>query len=495
MINAETEARIVRLFFAERWPVGTIARQLGLHHSTVRRALRDADVPPTRVARRACMLDPFLPFVLQVLQEHPRLPASRLFEMVRQRGYAGRPDHFRAMVARHRPRRPAEAFLRLRTLPGEEGQVDWAHFGTVAVPGGHRPLVAFVLVLSWSRMAFVRFGLAMKTADFLHHHAAAFDAFGGVPRRLLYDNLKSAVLERQGDAIRFNDNLLAFAAHHRYEPRPVAPYRGNEKGRVERLIRYVRDSFFAARTWTSLDDLNAQAMDWCKGLAADRPCPEDRARTVRDVFHEEKGLLLPLPDDRFPADESIEVAVGKTPYVRFDLNDYSVPHTRVKRALLVSATPDTVRVLDGLDLVAEHKRAWGRGRQVEDPGHLAPLIAQKAAARQARGLDRLVTAVPRSKDIIAAAACRGINLGGLTNALHRLLEQYGAEELDRAIDEVVTADAPHASAVRQVLERRRHARGQPPVLPVSLPDNPRVRDISVRPHALNKYDTIQQELP
>jgi transposase len=92
----------------------------------------------------------------------------------------------------------------------------------------------------------------------------------------LYDNLKSAVLERQGDAIRFHPTLLAFAAHYRFEPRPVAIARGNEKGRVERAIRYVRDNFFAARTWRDLDDLNAQAEAWCLGQAADRPCPEDR---------------------------------------------------------------------------------------------------------------------------------------------------------------------------------------------------------------------------
>jgi len=124
------------------------------------------------------------------------------------------------------------------------------------------------------------------------------------------------VLDRRGDAIRFHPTLLGFAGHYRYEPRPVAVARGNEKGRVERAIRYVRDSFFAGRSFTDLDDLNAQAESWCNGPAADRRCPDEPDRTVRDVFAEESARLLPLPDNPAPLLEHVAVTVGKTPYVR-----------------------------------------------------------------------------------------------------------------------------------------------------------------------------------
>ena len=130
--------------------------------------------------------------------------------------------------------------------------------------------MAFVMVLSHSRMVFLRFFLDARIDAFLRGHALAFVAFNGSTRVVLYDNLKSAVLERVGDAIRFNPTLLALAGHYRFEPRPVAPARGNQKGRVERAIRYVRDSFFAGRAFTDLDDLNAQAAQWCQGQAADR---------------------------------------------------------------------------------------------------------------------------------------------------------------------------------------------------------------------------------
>jgi transposase len=142
--------------------------------------------------------------------------------MVVERGYRGAPDHFRHLVSLHRPRPPAEAYLRLRTLPGEQAPVDWAHFDSLSIGRARRALMAFVMVLSYSRSIYLRFFLGARLENFLRGHLGAFSAWSGVPRVLLYDNLKSAVLERVGEAIRFHPELLAFAAHHRFEPRPVA---------------------------------------------------------------------------------------------------------------------------------------------------------------------------------------------------------------------------------------------------------------------------------
>src|SRR5437660_8019888 len=146
--------------------------------------------------------------------------------MMHERGYRGGPDHFRHIVACHRPRRPAEAYLRLRSLAGEQGQVDWGHFGHLTIGRARRTLMAFVMVLSYSRQIFLRFFLDARIESFLRGHVAAFSGWGGVPRVLLYDNLKSVVLERRGDAIRFHPTLLHFAGDYRYEPRPVAIARG-----------------------------------------------------------------------------------------------------------------------------------------------------------------------------------------------------------------------------------------------------------------------------
>lgn len=493
MISNELEAKILRYHHVEKWPVGTIASQLGVHHDTVTRVLTQAGLPAIKKVDRPSMVDPYRPFITKTLEEFPRLQASRLFGMVKERGYPGQPDHFRHVVACLRPRPKAEAYMRLRTLPGEQGQVDWAHFGKITIGRARRPLMAFIMVLSWCRQIFLRFFLDQRMSSFLAGHVEAFDMFGGCPRVLLYDNLKSVVLERKGDAIRFNPTLLDFAAHYHFEPRPVAPYRGNEKARAERAIRYARGSFFAARKFTDLNDLNRQAMQWCQGQAADRPCPEDREITVREAFEQEKPRLLSLPANPFVTDERVEAKVGKTPYVRYDTNDYSVPHDRVLRTMVVHASEHRVRILDGNTLVAEHERSYDKGAQIEDPAHLAELRRQKRQARQHRGLDRLKQVIPKSEVLMVRLAERGINLGSATSALLRLLERYGVQNLERAIDEAIAIDSPHPNSVRHILDRNAQAQGAVPRIAIPMSDDPRVRTLTVRPHNLKTYDALRKK--
>jgi len=492
MIGKDTEAEIIRLFHAEKWRIGTIAEQLHVHHTTVQRVLKQAGVEVKRISPRPSLADPFLPFVLEQLQKYPELCASRLFEMVRERGYPGGPDHFRRIIAQHRPRKSAEAFQRLKTLPGEQAQVDWAHFGKFTIGKAVRVLWAFVMVLSYSRQLFLRFFLSSAMPFFLRGHVDAFSAWNGVPRVLLYDNLKSAVLERQGEAIRFNPMLLDLAAHYRFEARPVAVARGNEKGRVERAIRYIRDAFFAARKFVDLTDLNRQAFIWTMESAAARPWVEDRTRLVRDAFADEQSKLLPLPDDQFPTHERVQVEVGKTPYARFDLNDYSVPHDRVRRSLTVVADLETVRILDGTVVVAVHARCWNRDQQIEQAAHVARLAQEKRRARDNRGLDRLSKAAPASKAFLRVLAEQGQNIGSVTSRLLALLDWAGAAELEEALVEVLERDTIHVGAVRQVLDRRRNERGLPPPVLLSLAPSAH-RDLVVSPHSLSTYDNLTAE--
>ena len=490
MIPRQIETEILRLYQIEHWVVGTIAAQLRIHHSTVSRVLARAGVPVAPTTPHRSIVDPYRAFMVETLTKYPTLRASRLHTMVRERGYPGGADHFRALVAQLRPRPAAEAYLRLRTLPGEQGQTDWAHFGKLTVGRAVRPLMAFVMVLSYSRQLFLRFYLGAAMHYFIRGHVEAFAAFNAVPRVLLYDNLKSAVLERSGDAIRFHPTLLELAAHYRFEPRPVAVYRGNEKGRVERSIRYVRDAFFAARTFRDLADLNAQADAWCQGPAAERLCPEDRTRTVRAVFEEEKPRLLRLPDNPFPAEERLEVSVSKTPYARFDLNDYTIPHTHVRRTLTVLATLDTVRILDGQELIATHVRSFDRGAQIEIPAHLEELIKRKRAARGHRAQDRLHHAAPSATPLFLRAAERGAHLGVLTRGLITLLDSHGASALEAAINAALAEDTAHLGAVRHFIDSHAHARGQRPPLAVVLPDDPRLQAINVRPQPLSDYEQL-----
>lgn len=491
-VDTELEAEIVRLRFAEKWPVGTIAAQLHLHHSVVRRVLRQAGLPLPIVAPRASRVDPYLPFLRETLVKYPKLTASRLHAMVTERGYRGCQSRFREIVATLRPRPKAEAYARLSVLPGEQAQVDWAHFDAMPVDGTARRLLAFVMTLSYSRRIFLRFFFDARMSSFLQGHVDAFEYFGGVPRHLLYDNLKSAVTERIGQAIRYNSTLLELAKHYHFGPRAAAPARGNEKGRVERAIRYIRQSFFAAREWVDLGRLNLEARQWCEQVADQRSWPDDRGRTVAQVFAEEREHLLMLPDDRFPAEERVVVRVGKTPYVRFDANDYSVPHEYVRRELVVLASVHRLRICMDRELVAEHERSYGRGKRVEDRGHVEALLEVKHGARRQRGMGRLQVAAPSCELLLRRAAERGLNLGSITARLLELLDEYGAVELDAALIEINGREVVHVPSVRQLLEQRRRASGRPAAAVVELP-RAELRDFVVRPHALASYDQLTHD--
>lgn len=497
MIDAELYARIRRLFFAEHWKVGTIVAELGVHHDTVEHAIESDRFVRTQRQLRPSMLDPYKAFLGEVLEKHPKLRATRLYEMVRTRGYVGGYTPVMRYVRSVRPAAKAEAFLKLSTLPGEQAQVDWGHFGKIQVGAATRSLSCFVLVLSWSRAMFARFTLDQTLETFLRGHALAFEHLGGVPRRILYDNLKSVVLERVGEHIRFHPHLLEAAGHYHFAPVPCAPYRGNEKGKVERTIQYLRHGFFAARRFASVDDLNRQLAEWIDRIAHGRPVPGDPTRRpVRDAFAEERERLLPLPASRFECDHVRPVASGKQPYVRFDRNDYSIPHDRIRQPLTLIASETEIRVTDAVGAVlARHPRSYDSAVVVEDPMHLEKLTAEKRRAFELRRRDRLRGACPSAAAFLDALARRGEPLGAHAAHLARLLDDHGAAAVEAALVDALERGAVSAASVAHLLDQRVRARKAPPAIPVVLPDDPRVRDLRVTPHPLTHYDDLSKENP
>ncbi len=490
MIPPELYAQIRRLFYAEHWRLNTIAAQLGVHHDTVQRVVESERFLRTGTLVRPSALDPYKAFIRTTLEQYPRLRATRLWAMVRERGYPGSVIQVQRYVRTVRPAARSEAYLRLETMPGEQAQVDWGFFGKLRVGSTLRSLVCFVFVLAWSRACYARFALDQTLESFLRGHVEAFAALQGVPRIILYDNLKSVVLERVGDHIRFHPRLLEFAGHYHYAPQPCAPYRGNEKGRAERFISFLRHAFFAARPFRSVADLNAQLARWIAEVAHARPVPGRREQRVAEALAAEQPRLLPLPEHPFPCQLLRVVTSGKTPYIRFDGNDYSIPHPLIRRPLTLVAAEDRVRILDGTTEVARHPRSYDRGQRIEDDAHLAALVAEKRRAHELRGRDRVRQACSHADAFLEALARRGEPLTRSTTQLLRLLDQVGATALDTALGEALTRGALSAVSVAHILDHRRRARRLPPPVDVVLPDDPRVRDLRVTPHALSAYDTL-----
>jgi len=492
MIEEKTRAHIRYLFYAEHWKVGTIARELMLHPDTVCHAIETDRFANTTKTLRPRMTDPYADFIREVLAKHPRLRATRIFQMIQDRGYRGSVIQVRRFISCVRPAHK-EAFLRLRTFPGEQGQVDWGSFGKVPVGRAHRQLSCFVATLSYSRGLYFEFFFDQQMENFLRGHANAFEDWNGLPRILLFDNLRSVVLERRGSDIHFNPRLVELSSHYHFSARPCQVNAGNQKGRVERVIRYIRESFFAARPWTTLEDLNRQARQWRDQVAHARPWPGGDSRTVAEVFAEEQPRLLPLPAHRFDTDLLVPVRSRKTIYVRFDLNDYSIPPAAVGRQLLLAASGTTIRILDGNQEIARHRRTYDSRQQVLDPAHQDELLKEKRKALGSTRGSRLSQAIPESEAFLDEAFKLGESARRQTNQLLHLLDLYGAGELRAAICEALARKTPRVSSVQFILNQRRRANKRRNPSPVDLSRHPELEHFSITPHNLETYDALAKD--
>jgi transposase len=491
VIAADLIAKIRQLFFAEHWKIGTIATQLDLHRDTVKAALETDRFNRSKQNRAQRKTDPYIEFIQETLSQYPRLRSTRIFQMIRARGYEGGSSQLRRLVAqlRHVVREP---FLQLRTFPGEQAQADWAHFGEVRIGGARRRLSCFVITLSYSRALALSFFFDQGLENMLRAHVEAFNQFHGCSRVVLYDNMRSVVLARRGDEVQFHPRLLELAAHYHFAPRPCRPTRGNEKGRVERVIRYIRDSFFAARPFTTLEDFNRQALIWRDQIAHQRPWPQDDSRKVDDVFREEQSRLLPLPANTFESDRLVFIHSRKTIYVRFDLNDYSIPPTAVGRALNLVASPSSIRILNGAVEIARHRRCWDRHQVIEDPDHRQALLDEKRRAMGSSPSGRLRLAVPESETLLDEAFRRGEAIGRSTTQLLQLLDDYGAEELRSAIGLVLERGTPRVSSVSYILNQRRRSHQLRALRPVELNRRPDLAHLHVQPHNPDIYDELSE---
>ncbi len=494
MIDADLRARIRRLYYVEHWKRGTIAAQLGIHFDVVVLALDLKRTPSPRKGQPGpSAVDPYVPFLRETLAQYPTLVATRLAGMIRERGYTGSASQVCRRIRQLglRPSRKHEAFFRLSVLPGEYGQADWGYFGRIPVEGGERRLYAFVMTLSWSRAMYLEFFTDDKLESFFTGFVHAVESFHGAPRVLLVDNLKSVVLERVGDLIHFHPRALECFGHYMTWGQPCSVARGNEKGRVERTIRYLRTSFWPARRFRDLDDLNRQAAVWVEMVAHGRLVPEDpERRTVATALDQERPRLVPLPAHPFETDRIVPIKIRKQPYVRFDGNLYSVPHGLVGRPATLAVSRQTVRVLDGLVEAARHDRCYGLRQVLENPEHLAGLAEIKRNATELRGRDRLAASVPRARNLLDDLARRGENLGAATQRLLQLLDDHGAPELAVVLDDVLASGHPSVGSVAYLLDKRRREQGRKLDTPVHVPNRPDLTDLHVDYPSLEDYDEL-----
>jgi len=491
MITPQIKAEIRRLVLRDNLTVCTVARIFSVHHSTVRRALRDDEIPECKPAPSG--LDAFKPYIVQRLLELPQLSCVRLYEELRAKGFTQGIAILRRYVAKVRAPRPRKAYLHVEVDPGQQAQVDWGSFGYLRVGTTQRPLSVFSMVLSWSRAIFIDFSLDQRMDTFLRMHRRALEFFGGVPRSVLYDNLKSVVLHHVGNTVQFNPRFLAFAGHYLFEP-VAAPVRYPEaKGRVEASIKYIRNSFFYGRSFASLDDIRAQAAAWRDHTANQRLHAVTRERPA-DRLLVEKTRLRALPPRPFDTDLVVfPLIVSKDARVRLDTNAYSVPPAFVGKTVTLRADDHNVKVIcDGAE-IASHVRCWDRRRAIEDKAHIEQMLERRPMAQGPKRKERLAAFSPECRAYLQEIARRPIDLQSEMQKLLRLVDKYGETEVAGGMAQALAQQTFGARYVHALIDQDRFKRGLTEPLDPICTGNPAADNIVVEPHPMESYDALFEQ--
>lgn len=353
--------------------VSAIARQTGQDRKTVRKYIRQGLIIPVYSSRpaRATVLDGYLDFVQERVTQLPGLSVSRLFREIRALGYSGGYSTLKNRVRQMRPRRQAGFEHRFETPPGRQAQVDFAWFKTLFTdtPESSHVVWLFSMVLGHSRYLWARFVSHQDLQTVIRCHVAAFDHFQGVPREILYDQMKTVVLDSRGEGpIVYNASLVALASHYGFRPKACQPYRAQTKGKVERPFRYIRQDFFLGRSFRNLEDLNTQLTQWLAEVANIR-IHGTTNQEVMKAFMQEQPVLQSLPTGIYQATLRLERRISHDGMVSVEGNLYSVPDITRRRVVEVHILPDEIRILEENRLIAVHPVLEGRRQRSLLPGH------------------------------------------------------------------------------------------------------------------------------
>lgn len=400
MLKVETRFMIKDLY-RQGVTISDIARTTGHDRKTIRAVLQGpVSPPPQKRKSRAKKLDPFVPYLEKRMAEGV-FNSKKLLDEIRRLGYQGGWSQLRAFVHPYREARQQVATVRFETEPGEQAQVDWAHFGYIEHHGRRRKLYAFVMTLGWSRASYLEFTVSADAAWWLRCHVHAFRYFGGVPRQVLHDNLKTAVLDREADGrIIWNVRYMDFADYYGFSPRACRPYRAQTKGKVESGVRYVRGNFWPGLKFVDLADLNRQAHDWLDQTANLRV-----HGTTGQVPFDRLPLEHLLPLDGKPDYDTSLIAFRRSTkdcFVSYDGNYYSVPSDYARKTLQVKETEEgQLIVLDVEDEeIARHRLAEGHNLRVAVSTHYAHL---RCTSRPARRRGAIQVPAPQSEPFLPAA--------------------------------------------------------------------------------------------
>ena len=441
MLEAELQSKILNLHFNDKKSIRQISIIVGVDRKTVRRIIDRKNIQLEKLkSSRTSLVDPYKDKIKEFLIKDPTMAASTIIHRLRGHGYMGGltilRDHVRELKTKSSSKLK-EAFLRLDFAPGECAQVDWGEFGDAFNDG--IKMHCFSMVLCYSRLTYIEFTRSERFEDFIRCHENAFNYFGGVPKECWYDNLATAVQDRYGGLVKFNPRFFAYMTHHQIAPHACNPARGNEKGRVESSIKFIRSHFWSGRDFKNFDDLCLQSILWRDQYLNLREHRVTR-RIIKNQFEsEEKPALRPLNELKYDTDETISRVIGPDFHITFETNKYSVPWTLVSLAVTIKINAKVIKVYYQQKYVAGHERSYLKNKIFTNNKHQEGLLSRKPGA-QAQDSGRVI-AVNKLGDGVRQyyeslrASSRSLRME--VNRLLALSTVYGVDKLNQACFELL----------------------------------------------------------
>jgi len=489
MIDYELYCKLRHLKNQEGLSAHQIAEELAMDPRTVVKWLARERFCPRKASPRASKLDPFKAEITRLLESHAFTAAQTLMR-IREQGYAGGYSIVKDYVRAIRPPK-SRAYLTLAFAPGECAQVDWGSYGSVAVGSTRRRLSFFVMVLCYSRMLYVEFTVSQSLEHFLACHQNAFDFFGCVPKKIMVDNLKSAVLKRiLGRPPVFNPRYLDFANHYGFTIAPCNVGRGNEKGRVENAVGYAKKNFLAGLEIPDFAALGPAARNWLETVANVRLHGETRQKPV-ELFNAERPCLLPLPANAFDIATVSQQRASPQFRISCDTNRYSVPAEYAGRALTVKTDPERICVYAGDKLIARHIRSYERYQDFEDPDHPKALLAQRKKARDQKIFMRFIALSQKADLYYRKLAERRLNPQQHVRQIVALSEIYGTDPVARAIEDAFIFEAFSSEYIANLLQQRARFHKEPAALHLTRRED--LLDIRLEHPDLSVYERKTDE--
>jgi transposase len=483
-------AEIRRLYEIEKLSQREIASRVSCSRHTVRRAIAE-DAPPTS-APRGSKLDPFKPTVDRLLEQTPDLSAVRIMEEIRRGddGYCGSIALVRRYVQARRPTKGL-VYQEVQHDSGQAMQIDWGDCQTLRIENTNRKVSVFVAVLCYSRMMYIEFTLSQRKSEFYRAIVHALEFFGGSPRKIVFDNLKAAVLNGHGKNACLHPEFLALCGHYYLEPVACARRDPESKGMVEGGVRYVKQNALAGRT-EELTDWNAYrklAVTWRDGVANVRMHEATRERPV-DLFEKERTHLRSLPSVPYDTDEIVGAIVNTHARINFDSNRYSVPPDYCRKPVAIHASADQVCVLHQGQTIASHARSYARDKLIRHPEHQRQAIQLRHRSRAHHLENEFAALGPEAVEFHAQLQRRPVKTTTHLRRLLKLAQLYGKSELTLAIARANELQTYDAAYVESILLQTRRQQELPSPIPLQPKRQELIDEIDIEEPDLANYDKL-----